>query len=211
MGSLLRKRFHGQPQPFEPWNTGTVILRRFAYQARHLLAIPTSSTITPTFRDTSTDHASRTSPRRRKVFKMDPSKVSIFKTYDKPRGEGGSNSFATFMIIGPVCFFLGMLFSSFPYDYPLLWTTEATPAAYYDQLEIHLRFLHASPPIIARILHIAITVGFVGFFIKLFKPSEANLLFDGASLVLYLIAARVGACLRACRRVAACVLACVPA
>lgn len=87
-----------------------------------------------------------------------------------------------------VCFFLGMLFSSFPYDYPLLWTTEATPAAYYDQLEIHLRFLHASPPIIARILHIAITVGFVGFFIKLFKPSEANLLFDGASLVLYLIA-----------------------
>lgn len=81
-----------------------------------------------------------------------------------------------------------MLFSSFPYDYPLLWTSEVTPAAYYDQLETHLKFLHASPPIIPRILHIAITVGFVGFFTKLFKPSEANLLFDGASLVLYLIA-----------------------
>ncbi|KAH7364294.1 putative secretory component protein SHR3 [Rhexocercosporidium sp. MPI-PUGE-AT-0058] len=119
---------------------------------------------------------------------MDPGKISIFKTYEKPRGEGGASSFATFMIIGPVFFFLGMLFSSFPYDYPLLWTSEATPAAYYDQLEIHLKFLHASPPIIARILHIAITIGFVGFFIKLFKPSEANLLFDGASLVLYLIA-----------------------
>ncbi|EKD15521.1 hypothetical protein LZ554_002492 [Drepanopeziza brunnea f. sp. 'monogermtubi'] len=119
---------------------------------------------------------------------MDPKNLSLFKTYDKPRGEGGSSSFATFMIIGPVCFFLGMLFSSFPYDYPLLWTSEATPAEYYDQLEIHLRFLHASPPIIARILHIAITVGFVGFFIKLFKPSEANLLFDGSSMVLYLIA-----------------------
>lgn len=31
---------------------------------------------------------------------MDPSKVSMFKTYDKPRGQGGSGSFATFMIIG---------------------------------------------------------------------------------------------------------------
>lgn len=30
-------------------------------------------------------------------------------------------------------------------------------------------------------------VGFLGFFIKLFKPSESNMLFDGASLVLYVI------------------------
>ncbi|KAL3417804.1 secretory component protein [Phlyctema vagabunda] len=118
---------------------------------------------------------------------MDPAKVSIFKTYEKPRGQGGSGSFATFMIIGPTCFFLGMLFSSFPYDYPLLWTSVETPAAYYDQLETHLKFIHASPPIIPRILHIAISVGFCGFFIKLFKPSEANLLFDGASLVLYVV------------------------
>ncbi|TVY84432.1 Secretory component protein SHR3 [Lachnellula suecica] len=118
---------------------------------------------------------------------MDPSKVSMFKTYDKPRGQGGSGSFATFMIIAPVCFFLGMLFSCFPYDYPLLWTSDPTPDAYYDQLEIHLKFLHASPPIIPRILHIAISIGFIGFFTKLFKPSEANLLFDGASLVLYVV------------------------
>jgi hypothetical protein len=80
-----------------------------------------------------------------------------------------------------------MLFSSFPYDYPLLWTSAETPLAYYDQLETHLKFLHASPPIIPRILNITISIGFLGFFIKLFKPSEANLLFDGASLVLYLI------------------------
>ncbi|CAG8980918.1 hypothetical protein HYALB_00003777 [Hymenoscyphus albidus] len=118
---------------------------------------------------------------------MDPTKASIFKTYDKPRGQGGSGSFATYMIIAPVCFFLGMLFSSFPYDYPLLWTSEETPLAYYDQLETHLKFIHASPPIIPRILHIAISIGFIGFFTKLFKPSEANLLFDGASLVLYVI------------------------
>lgn len=123
-------------------------------------------------------------------IKMDPStlnKASIFKTYDKPKGQGGSGSFATFMIIGPVCFFLGMLFSSFPYDFPLLWTTAETPAEYYDFLEAHIKFIHASPAIIPRILHIAIGIGFSGFFIKLFKPSEANLLFDGSSLVLYVI------------------------
>lgn len=80
-----------------------------------------------------------------------------------------------------------MLFSSFPYDYPLLWTSAVTPDAYYDQLETHLRFLHASPPVIPRILHIAISIGFMGFFIKLYKPSEANLLFDGASMILYVV------------------------
>lgn len=81
-----------------------------------------------------------------------------------------------------------MLFSSFPYDYPLLWTTSAPPPTFLDDLETHLRFLHAAPPIIPRILHIAVAIGFAGFFTKLFKPSEANLLFDGASLVLYLVA-----------------------
>ncbi|KAM3086529.1 Protein csh3 [Clarireedia jacksonii] len=118
---------------------------------------------------------------------MDTSKVSVFKTYDKPRGQGGASSFATFMIIGPTCFFLGILFSSFPYDYPLLWTSAITPDSYYDFIENHIKFMHASPPIIPRILHIAISVGFIGLFTKLFKPSEANLLFDGASLVLYVV------------------------
>ncbi|KAI1005994.1 hypothetical protein K3495_g2229 [Podosphaera aphanis] len=106
--------------------------------------------------------------------------------YDKPKGRGSASSFATFMIIGPVCFFLGILFSSFPYDYPLLWTNQTSSDEYFDMLEIHLKFLHASPPLISRILNISITIGFFGFFIKLFKPSESNLLFDGASLALYL-------------------------
>jgi len=114
-----------------------------------------------------------------------------FKTYDDVKKNGGASSFATFMIIAPTSFFLGMLFSSFPYDYPLLWTSEETSAIFYDQLETHLRFLHASPPIIPRILHIAIFIGLSGFLIKLYKPSEANLLFDGASLVLYVIAIAV--------------------
>lgn len=35
-------------------------------------------------------------------------------------------------------------------------------------------------------LHIVIGTGLLGFLMKLYKPSEANMLFDGASLVLYM-------------------------
>ncbi|KAK0656680.1 ER membrane protein SH3, partial [Cercophora newfieldiana] len=103
----------------------------------------------------------------------------------------GSGSFATFLIIGPTCFFLGILFASFPYDFPLLWTSDPVSPSYYDQLEIHIRFMHGAPPLIARMLNIIVFLGFLGFFTKLFRPSEANLLFDGASLVLYVIGAGV--------------------
>ncbi|KAG7292576.1 hypothetical protein NEMBOFW57_002611 [Staphylotrichum longicolle] len=103
----------------------------------------------------------------------------------------GSGSFATFLIIGPVCFILGILFASFPYDFPLLWTSDPLPPSFLDHLETHLRLLHQSPPLIARMLHIIVFVGFLGFFIKLFRPSEANVLFDGGSLMLYVIGAGV--------------------
>ncbi|KAK3045428.1 hypothetical protein LTS18_013832 [Coniosporium uncinatum] len=99
-----------------------------------------------------------------------------------------SSPFATFLIIGPVCFFLGILFSLFPYDYNVLWTTPPGDRdPYFQILENHLKFLHKSPPIISRILHIVIGTGLLGFVTKLYKPSEANMLFDGASLVLYMV------------------------
>ncbi|KAI9673246.1 MAG: hypothetical protein M1829_004311 [Trizodia sp. TS-e1964] len=98
----------------------------------------------------------------------------------------GTSSFATFLILCPTSFFLGILFSSFPFDYPVLWTSQAAPPSFYDMLEAHLRFVHSSPPLIPRILHIVIAVGLLGFLVKLYKPSEANVLFDGASLVLYM-------------------------
>lgn len=56
----------------------------------------------------------------------------------------------------------------------------------FTTLETHLRHLHSSAAVVPRILHIVIGVGFLGFFIKLYKPSEANTLFDGASLFLYM-------------------------
>ena len=53
-------------------------------------------------------------------------------------------------------------------------------------LENHLKFLYASPPLISRLLHLVIGVGLLGLLVKLYRASEANLLFDGASLVLYM-------------------------
>ncbi|ATY58794.1 secretory component protein shr3, putative [Cordyceps militaris CM01] len=101
----------------------------------------------------------------------------------------GSGSFATLMIIGPTCFFLGILFASFPYDFPLLWSKEPLAADFLPQLEVHLKFMHAAPPLIHRMLNIMVFVAFAGLLIKLFRPSEANFLFDGASLILYVIGA----------------------
>jgi ER membrane protein SH3 len=83
-------------------------------------------------------------------------------------------------------FFLGILFSLFPYDYPVLWSSFPTPDPHWVTLEAHLRLLHASPPLIPRILHIMIFLGLLGLIMKLYKPSESNMLFDGGSLVLYM-------------------------
>ncbi|KAF4552383.1 ER membrane protein SH3-like protein [Elsinoe fawcettii] len=104
--------------------------------------------------------------------------------------------FATFLVVGPTCFFLGILFANFPYDYNVIWRSppplDADPTAdprtpYYAILEAHLKFLHASPPLISRILHIVIGTGILGFSMKFYKPSESNYLFDGASMVLYMV------------------------
>lgn len=47
--------------------------------------------------------------------------------------------------------------------------------------------MHQSPPLISRVLNIITTVGLLGFLIKLYRPAVLNFLFDGASLILYLI------------------------
>ena len=73
-----------------------------------------------------------------------------------------------------------------PYDYNVLWATPDDRASYFDILESHIKFLYASPPIVSRILNLVIGTGLLGFLIKLFKPNQANMLFDGASLVLYM-------------------------
>ncbi|KAH8731329.1 Shr3 amino acid permease chaperone [Phaeosphaeriaceae sp. PMI808] len=98
------------------------------------------------------------------------------------------SSFAQFMVVGPTCFFLGMIFAYLPYDYNVLWTSPPEGRdQYFNLLESHIKFIYASPAIISRILNLVIGTGLLGFLIKLFKASESNMLFDGASLVLYMV------------------------
>ncbi|KAK4192839.1 Shr3 amino acid permease chaperone [Podospora australis] len=114
-------------------------------------------------------------------MKIDPNKTTLSKDYR------GSGSFATFLIIGPVCFFLGILFASFPYDFPLLWSNEPVSEAFLNNFQDHLIFMNRAPPLIARMLHMIIGVGFLGFLLKLYRASISNYLFDGASLMLYVV------------------------
>lgn len=75
----------------------------------------------------------------------------------------------------------------FPYDFPLLWDKNPIAEGYLDVYEAHLKFMHDAPPLISRILNISFVVALLGLLIKMWRPSEANFLFDGASLILYLI------------------------
>lgn len=85
-------------------------------------------------------------------------------------------------------FFLGILFSLFPYDYPLLWSSAPVADAHLLAVESHLKLLHNAPNLIVRILHIMTGLGLLGLVLKLYKPTESNLLFDGGSLFLYMVA-----------------------
>jgi len=96
-------------------------------------------------------------------------------------------NFATFLIICPTSFCLGILFTNWTYDHHTLWTSLPPSSPLISQIESHYSLLLNSPSIIGQLLHSVIGVGLLGFLLKLYRPSESNLLFDGASLVLYMI------------------------
>ncbi|RPA85634.1 Shr3 amino acid permease chaperone [Ascobolus immersus RN42] len=95
--------------------------------------------------------------------------------------------FATFLIICPTSFFLGILFTNWAYDNHTLWQRSEPSEATLQAIESHYNMLYLSPPIISRLLNTIIATGLLAFISKLYKPSESNLLFDGASLVLYFV------------------------
>ena len=84
-------------------------------------------------------------------------------------------------------FFLGILFNNWCYDHHTLWNSVAATPEIISAIESHYTMLASSPPILPRILHAIVFTGLLGFIIKLWKPSESNMLFDGASLGMYMI------------------------
>ncbi|KAK6508345.1 hypothetical protein TWF506_010439 [Arthrobotrys conoides] len=100
----------------------------------------------------------------------------------------GASSFWTYLIVCPTSFLLGILFTNWSYDFPLLWTSTPLTPTMISNIEAHYNMLFDSPPLIGRVLHAIILVALGAFIVKLYKPSESNALFDGASLVLFMIA-----------------------
>lgn len=91
------------------------------------------------------------------------------------------------LIIAGVFFFLGLLMGNFPYDCKTLFTQEVTQEAFDNSLR-HYQTWAEIPRIPLHILHFFIGLGFIGMFIKLYKPSEDTKYFEYGSLLLYVLA-----------------------
>ncbi|KAF7289539.1 hypothetical protein HMN09_01348100 [Mycena chlorophos] len=83
-------------------------------------------------------------------------------------------------VLGPVCFFLGVLFICFNIDYRVLWggLTEDTIE---DGFQFYTTFFNA-PPAIKALLHGMIGVALVGLLAKLHVWDDSAMFFDGSSL-----------------------------
>ncbi|ODQ66101.1 Shr3 amino acid permease chaperone [Nadsonia fulvescens var. elongata DSM 6958] len=97
-----------------------------------------------------------------------------------------ASSFASGLILVATSFGLGALYSSWPYDFYTLWTTNPTPESFALSLR-HYQQWAELPMYLYHVMHTVIFIGLVGFIVKLYKPSESNKLFDGGSLFLYMI------------------------
>ncbi|KAF8623918.1 hypothetical protein AX17_007246 [Amanita inopinata Kibby_2008] len=92
-------------------------------------------------------------------------------------------------VLGPVSFFLGVLFICFTVDHRLLWA-ELTEESVNDGFQFYTTFF-SSPPAIKALLHGMIGVGMIGLLSKLHRWDDSALFFDGSSLAIYVFAAAI--------------------
>lgn len=78
------------------------------------------------------------------------------------------------------------MYSNWAYDYYTLWQRPALPEAFARSL-VHYQQWATLPSFLYHVHHVVAFLGFTGLFLKLYKPSESNKLFDGASLFLYMV------------------------
>ncbi|OLL22885.1 Secretory component protein psh3 [Neolecta irregularis DAH-3] len=97
------------------------------------------------------------------------------------------SGFGSYLVVCPASFFLGILFTNWSADHSTLWQNPVPEAALAAAAEEHYSLLAAIPRVMQYILHSVILIGLSGHIIKLHKGNDSNWLFDGASLVLYMI------------------------
>lgn len=91
------------------------------------------------------------------------------------------------VIIGCISFFLGCLLINFIVDHATLWTLHPTQVA-FDIAERHYLNFTAIPHIVLGTGWFVFVMAVLGHIVKLHRGNQSNTLFDGASLVLLLIA-----------------------
>ncbi|PRT55018.1 Secretory component protein SHR3 [Wickerhamiella sorbophila] len=96
-------------------------------------------------------------------------------------------SLGTGLIILATGFVLGSIYANWAYDYYMLWKSPVSPEMVSLTAQ-HYRMRAGQPAFLHHVLHGVLAIGFTGIFIKIYKPTEANTLFDGGSLVLFVIA-----------------------
>ncbi|KAK7206027.1 hypothetical protein BZA70DRAFT_309764 [Myxozyma melibiosi] len=96
-----------------------------------------------------------------------------------------SRSFPTAVILSATSFCLGAIFVNWTYDHKTLWTHNPSDESITLSRQ-HYAQIATEPAVIRNAFHIVIGLCLAGFVAKLYKPSEANKLFDGGSLVLFM-------------------------
>ncbi|CUM45653.1 uncharacterized protein AC631_01577 [Debaryomyces fabryi] len=90
------------------------------------------------------------------------------------------------LIIGATSFGLGVFYANLPYDLNTLWRHDETGNAFITSLA-HYSIWGNSPAYVHHIFHFVMALGFIGAFIKLYKPSEDAKYFEYGSLFLYMV------------------------
>ncbi|ODV84781.1 hypothetical protein CANARDRAFT_8355 [[Candida] arabinofermentans NRRL YB-2248] len=91
------------------------------------------------------------------------------------------------MIITSISFILGVLYSNWPYDHFTLWNATGGVEGFQSALE-HYKKWGEAPIFIIHTMHGVLVVGFIGCFIKIFKPEPEVQYFEYGTL-LVLVAA----------------------
>jgi len=89
-------------------------------------------------------------------------------------------------VLGPVCFFLGVLFICFNIDHRVLWGG-LTDDTVEDGFQFYTTFFNA-PPAIKAMLHGMVGVVFLGLLAKLHAWDDSAMFFDGSSLAVIMFA-----------------------
>lgn len=93
----------------------------------------------------------------------------------------------TLLIVGATCFALGAIYGNLPYDARTLWGRQIEDSFFQDSLK-HYSIWATTPNYVHYILHGVLALGFLGCFIKLYKPSDDTKYFEYGSLALFLVA-----------------------